>query len=142
MTSTPESSDAYQIRRLIEDRQSAICAKDIDRIMTHYATDIIVFNVKPPFQTRGAKAWRREWETALSHFPGSFGTETRDLVIAVGGDLALAHCIWRFTGMPGQKWIRDTAVYRRNQGEWQIVHQHYSVPFDPETSRAVFAVDS
>jgi ketosteroid isomerase-like protein len=43
--------------------------------------------------------------------------------------------------MPGQTWIRDTAIYRRNEGKWQIDHEHYSVPFDPETSRAVFAVE-
>jgi len=73
-----------------------------DRIMSFYASDAVVFNVKPPFQTRGAKDWRREWETALAHFPASFGIETRDLMIAVSGDLALAHSIWRFTGMPGQ----------------------------------------
>ncbi len=80
---TTESSDVRQIRQLIADQQRAVCAKDIDRIMTHYATDVIVFNVRPPFQTRGAKDWRREWEVALAHFPASFGIETRDLVITV-----------------------------------------------------------
>jgi ketosteroid isomerase-like protein len=140
-TGNPDSSDEAEIRRLIADQQSAVCAKDVDRIMAHYAADVIVFNVKPPFQTRGAKDWRREWETALSRFPAAFGTETRDLVVSVSGDLALAHCLWRFTAMPGQSWIRDTAIYKRTQGKWQIVHEHYSVPFDPETSRAVFAVE-
>ena len=136
-----DSHDEAEIRRLIADQQSAVCEKDVDRIMAHYATDVIIFNVKPPFQTRGAKDWRLEWETSLSHFPAVFGAETRDLVINVSGDLALAHRLWRFTGMPGQTWIRDTAVYRRHLGKWQIVHEHYSVPFDPETSRAVFAVE-
>ena len=136
-----DSDPEAEIRRLVADQQSAVCAKDIDRIMAHYSADVIVFNVKPPFQTRGAKDWRREWEASLSHFPASFGTETRDLVITVSGDVAIAHYLCRFTGMPGQSWIRDTAVYKRDQGTWKIVHEHYSVPFDPETSKAVFAVE-
>jgi len=137
-----DSHDEAEIRRLIADQQRAVCAKDVGRIMSYYAADVVIFNVKPPFQTRGAKDWRRTWETALAHFPASFGIETRDLVITVSGDLALVHCLRRFTGMPGQKWIRDTAIYKRGQGRWQIVHEHYSVPFDPETSRAVFAVEA
>jgi len=141
-THKSDSGDEAEVRRLIADQQRAVCAKDIDRIMSYYASDVVVFNVKPPFQTRGARDWRREWEMALAHFPALFGIETRDLVITVSGDLALAHSIWRFTGMPGQTWIRDTAVYRRGQGQWRIVHEHYSVPFDPETSRAVFAVEA
>jgi ketosteroid isomerase-like protein len=134
------SRDQAEIRRLIADQQKAVCAKDIGGIMAHYAAEVVVFNVKPPFQTRSAKDWRREWETSLSHFPSSFGTEMRDLTITLSCDLALAHCIWRFTGMPGQTWIRDTAIYKRKQGKWRIVHEHYSVPFDPET-KAVFAVE-
>lgn len=59
--------DEQAIRQLIADQQKAVGAKDIDRIMAHYAADVIVFNVKPPFQTRGAKDWRRTWETSLSH---------------------------------------------------------------------------
>jgi ketosteroid isomerase-like protein len=53
-----DSQDEAEIRRLIADQQKAVCAKDIDGIMAHYAADVIVFNVKPPFQTRGAKEWR------------------------------------------------------------------------------------
>ena len=53
------SRDEAEIRRLIADQQKAVCAKDIDGIMAHYAAEVVVFNVKPPFQTRSAKDWRR-----------------------------------------------------------------------------------
>ena len=35
-----------------------------------------------------------------------------------------------------QTWILNTVSYRRNQGNWQIVQEHASVPFYPETSKA------
>jgi ketosteroid isomerase-like protein len=40
-----------------------------------------------------------------------------------------------------QTWIRNTGGYRRIQGRWQIVHEHCSVPFNPETSKAVLTLE-
>jgi ketosteroid isomerase-like protein len=137
-----DSGDEAEIRRCMVDQQRAVCAKDVDGIMAHYAAEVVVFNVKPPFQTRGTEDWRRAWETSLAHFPASFAMETRDFSITVRGELALAHYLVRFTGLPGdQTWIRTTAVFERNEGKWLIVHEHNSVPFNPETSRAVFEVE-
>ena len=139
---TGNSDHEAEIRRLVEDQLQAVCAKDIDAIMAHYASEFAVFNVKPPFQIRGAMEWRRVWEASLAHFPASFGTETRDLVVTVGGELVVAHCFLRFAGLPGEpSWIRVTSVYRRISGRWLIVHEHSSVPFDPETLRPVFALE-
>ena len=50
-TETTKTHDEAQIRQLIADQASATCVKDLDRIMAHYATDVIIFDVKPPFQT-------------------------------------------------------------------------------------------
>jgi len=134
--------DEAEVLRIIADQQKAVCAKDVDRIMSHYAADFCVFNVKPPFRIRGAAEWRRVWEASLAHFPASFGMETRDVVITMSGELAVAHYLARFTGLPGPPfWIRVTAVYRRLAGTWKIVHEHSSVPFDPETLRVVSTLE-
>jgi ketosteroid isomerase-like protein len=138
-TQSVDSRDEAEILRLIADQESAVRTKDVARIISHYAAEFAVFNVKPPFQIRGTEEWRRVWETSLSHFPASFGTETRDLVITMSGGLAVAHYLSRFTGLPGEPmWIRITVVYKRMDGGWRIAHEHSSVPFDPETGRAVF----
>lgn len=137
-----KTGDEAEIRGLVADQQRAVCAKDIDAIMAHYAGEFAVFNVKPPFQIRDATEWRRVWERSLTHFPASFGTETRDLVVAVNGELAVAHYFLRFTGLGGEpSWIRVTVVYKRMAGRWRIVHEHSSVPFDAETLRPVFTVE-
>lgn len=144
-TATIATRDEAQIRQIIADTASAICAKDIDRIMAHYAQDVIVFDAIPPFQTKGADAFRGTWEACLPCFPDFFGIESRDLRVTVSGDLAIAHWLFHFTGMPeehpgAQMWMRITSTCQRKQGKWQIVHEHCSVPFDPETSKAVFAI--
>jgi SnoaL-like domain len=90
--------------------------------MAHCATHVIVFDVKPPFQTKGADAYRRTWEACLPYFPASFQIEMRDLSITVSGDLALAHWLFRLTGMEKdhpamQTWMRSllhrTHLFRR-----------------------------
>ena len=139
---TRNSGGEAEIRQLVEDQQSAVCAKDIDAIMAYYADEFAVFNVKPPFQILDAREWRRVWEMSLAHFPASFGSEMRDLVVSVSGELAVAHYFLRFTGLPGEpSWIRVTAVYRRIAGRWLIVHEHSSVPIDPDALRPVFALE-
>jgi uncharacterized protein (TIGR02246 family) len=145
-TETTKTHDEAQIRQLIADQARAIGAKDLDRIMAHYATDAVMFDVKPPFQTKGADAWRQTWAACLPYFPDASGTEMRDLNITMSGDLALAHWLWHLTGIDkdhpaAQLWMRTTAGYQRKQGRWQIVHEHCSVPFDPCTSKAVFTLE-
>jgi len=136
-----DSRCQLELRRVIAEQQRAICQKNIQRIMAGYAEEAVVFNVKPPFQIRDKRAWRHQWESSLAHFPASFGSETKDVKIIANGDIAVAHYLYRFTGMPfDPSWIRNTAVYRKIRGRWLIVHEHGSVPFDPETSKAVFAL--
>jgi len=144
-TETTKTQDEAQIRQIIADTASAICAKDLDRIMAHYAQDLIIFDAIPPFQTKGADEFRHTWEACLPCFPDSFEIEMRDLSLTASGDLAMAHWLFHFTGMPkdrpaAQMWMRMTSACQRKQGKWQIVHEHCSVPFDPETSKAVFTI--
>ncbi|GET42744.1 YybH family protein [Microseira wollei] len=145
-TTTITTRDEAEIKQIIVDTANAICAKDLDRIVSHYATDVTFFDVKPPFQSKGVDAVRRMWEACLPCFPDSLQIETQDLKVIVSGDLAIAHWLGRFTGMaldhPAmQTWLRFTTALQRHQGKWQIVHEHGSVPFNPETSQAVFALE-
>lgn len=144
MTATA-TANAAAIRQLIADQQQAICAKNVDQIMSRYAAEVILFDVKPPFQTQGKAAVRQVWEECLPYFPDAFEIETRDLSVTVSEDLAVAHWLFRFTGEQDhpamQTWMRVTAVCQKNQGEWQILHEHLSVPFDPETSQAAFTLN-
>jgi len=91
MSAEPTSThDESQIHQLIEAQARAISVKDVDAVMAPYAADAVIFDCKPPFQTRGADAWRRIWEECLPYFPASFGIERRDVRIIVNGDMAVA----------------------------------------------------
>ena len=135
------TTNEAEIRQLIVDQQLAICTKDINQIMSRYAIEAVIFDVKPPFQTKGKDAIRQLWEDCLPCFPESFGMETRDLTISVNDDLATAHWLFHFTGEQDhpamQMWMRATAVCQKKEGNWQILHEHISVPFDPSNAQAI-----
>lgn len=135
-----------QIRQLISDQQRTICTKDVDQIMSRYATEIVIFDIQPPLQTKGREALRQLWEDYLPHFPDSFEIETQDLTITANDSLAIAHGLFRFKGEQDnpamQMWRRATVVCQKNQGIWQILHEHVSMPFDPTTAQASLTPNS
>lgn len=134
-----------EIRQLVTAQQRAICTKDVEQIMSRYADEIVIFDVKPPFQTRGKESVRQLWEDCLPCFPDSFEMETRDLTITANHEIATAHWLFRFKGEQDhpamQMWMRATAVCQRQQGTWQILHEHISVPFNPSNAQAVFTLN-
>ena len=139
-------TDEAKLRALLADQERAICAKDLDALMMPYAADFVAFDAIPPFRTVGPDAWRQTWAGCLPHFPDKFQIETRDLHVAVSGDAAFAHWMFRFvTPDPNhpaaQSWMRLTGCYRKSAGAWKIVHEHCSVPFDPHTNKALLTLN-
>jgi ketosteroid isomerase-like protein len=130
------------IRQRIEELTSALRAKDIERVMTHYASDIVSFDVGPPLRYSGAHNKQRAWREALGAFAGPIGYDVRELRITVKDDLALAHSLnhVRGTSASGRSvglWLRWTACLRHIDGVWLIVHDHVSVPVDLERGHAL-----
>lgn len=143
MTTTTAVSTETEIRHAIEARDHAIGSRDVDQILDFYAEDLVYFDCIPPFQARGRESLRKGWEGCFPHMPEGFGIVSEDLHVFAGGDTAAAHWFWRFVNLPvdnpaGQSLIRATAIFQRINGDWKIVHEHGSVPFDPYTNQAVF----
>ncbi len=147
ITEVAKNHDEVQIQQLIINQSNAICTKDVSRIMANYADDVVLFDVKPPFQIKGKEALHQMWENCLPYMPTASGTEKRDLRMMVSGDLAIAHWIFRFTGIEhnhaaAAMWFRVTTSCQRRNDKWQIVHEHLSFPFDPETSQAIVSLEA
>jgi uncharacterized protein (TIGR02246 family) len=130
-----------QIRALIDDQAKAIRAKDIDRSVSDYASDVLLFDVVNPLRCVGSDAARKRLAEWLSSFRGPIGYELRDLSITTGDHVAFAHSLNRVsaTTTDGKKldmWWRATVCYRRIDGAWIVTHEHASVPFDVESGQA------
>jgi uncharacterized protein (TIGR02246 family) len=129
-----KATDQAQIRQLMDRWAEALRAKDVDGVMSHYAPDILVFDLAPPLQYRGARAHRKNWEAWFPTFRGPVGYEIHDLSIATSDDVAFCHSFNRITGTRTDNertdvWVRATFCCRKIDSKWKIVHEHQSVPF-------------
>ena len=138
-----QTNDEKAIRALEQRFAAAVKAKDINAIMTVYVPDesLFVFDVIPPRQYVGAKAYKKDWEDFFAPFPGPVEYEMSDLSITTEGNLGFSHNIDHFmlTDKEGKKLeltTRTTDVYRKINGKWLIIHEHVSVPVDLVTGRA------
>jgi PhnB protein len=134
---TTESSRAHteaQIRAVIDDWAKAVRAKDVDRVMSHYAADIVTFDLAPPLQCTGADALKQSLEEWFPTFSGPVGYEIRELSITTGDEVAFCRSLNRISGTrtDGEEtdvWVRTTVNLRKIDGRWKVIHEHASVPF-------------
>lgn len=132
-----------EIRALIERWQRAVVAKDMDGIVQPYADDIVAFDAVKALQFKGKQIYRAHWEACMEQCPGAGIFEFEQVKIAAAEDVAFAHWLTHCGPAQGEGedqtcYMRVTAGYQRIGGQWKVVHEHWSAPFDMETSKALF----
>lgn len=134
-----------QIRELLEARTRALASKDAAALAAENAAEVVLFDAVAPFVLRGTDITGRR-EDWLAAYRTGIGHEIRDLEIAADANLAFCHFLVRTSGTmhdgtEGGMWVRATCCLRRLEGEWKVVHEHASVPFDTETGKALLTGD-
>jgi len=129
------STDEDVIRRLIEDWAKAVRAKDFDGILAHHSADILMFDVPPPFESRGIGAYRDTWDLFYSAQPLPIAFDIQRMDVVAGADVAFvaARMECAENGPKGERLrleFRLTVGLRKIDGQWTIVHEHHSVPAD------------
>ena len=102
----------------------------------------MTFDVLPPVVNTGADTIDERTHRWLDAYDSPTGYDVRDLEVVANDSLALAFYLYRVSGTlkdggAVDMWVRCTLGLRKLDGAWRIVHEHDSVPFDPETGRAV-----
>jgi uncharacterized protein (TIGR02246 family) len=141
MASETDRRAETEIRDLIEGRAAAVRAKDVAMATSLFSSDALTFDVVNPMQRVGVDDVRPRTEQWFASFHGPIGYETRDVRVTAGDDVAFAHFTYRVSGTlaSGEElgmWNRATLCFRKIDGKWRIMHEHDSVPFDPETGLA------
>ena len=137
-----KSDDEAEIKALEDQFAAAVSAKDLDKIMAVYVPDdsLFVFDLIPPRQYVGAKAYRDDWKGFLEGFNGPIKFDISDVSVTARGNLAFGHSIQHMSGTgkdgkPVEITTRVTDGYRKIKGKWLIVEEHASVPVDLATGK-------
>lgn len=125
-----------KIRQMIDEWVSAVKDKDVDRLLTLYAPDVVVYDVPAPLQHKGADAHRQNFEKWFADMPGLTTSAIRDLRIVAGENIAFAHCLNHISNAPPDgktpvdNWVRVTMCFEKLGTEWKVTHEHISMPID------------
>jgi uncharacterized protein (TIGR02246 family) len=127
------SEDDAAIRNVIESWAAAVRRKDFEGILRDHSSDIVMFDVPPPFQSRGIEAYKKTWDLFFSWSSDPIPFDITEMSITAGRDVAFVVASMRCAG-PGPNGehkaldFRLTAGLRKIDGQWTITHEHHSVP--------------
>jgi ketosteroid isomerase-like protein len=118
---------------VVESWLAAVRRRDIAGILQNHSPDIVMFDVPPPFQSRGIEAYRKTWDLFFSWSSDPVAFDVTEMSITAGADVAFAVAAMRCAG-PGANGepesldFRLTVGLRKIDGRWTITHEHHSVP--------------
>ena len=127
-----EATNEAEIRDLITRWSQAVRNEDLAGIRADHDTDILMFDVPPPFLSRGLEAYMATWQTFFAWQAKPVEFIFRDVEITAGNDVAFATAIGRCgdlsSGEKVELEFRLTLGLRKLDGRWRILHEHHSIP--------------
>jgi len=121
------------VRDRVASLTQAIRDKDIDYLMTHYAPDVVAYDVTPPLAVLSAADYRKKFEQWFASMRGPIDYEMDDLRISMSESHAFCHCVshvrgTRTNGEKADYWVRVTTCFQKANGQWLVGHEHVSMP--------------
>jgi len=135
-------SDKAEIAALNQRLAEAFNKRDINAMIACYVDDkdAIFYDDSIPFQHEGSSALRK-YTQDLFETSSQIHMEVEAISVVVSGDLAATHSTvpfsWTDKSGAHRERGRYTQVLKKVSGKWLIWHEHFSVPYDPTTGKAV-----
>jgi uncharacterized protein (TIGR02246 family) len=127
-----QASDEEEVRELIARWSKAVREQDLPGIRADHDPDLLMFDVPPPFSSRGLDEYMATWQTFLQWSAKPVVFDFEDVEITAGQDVAFAtaigRCISTERGEEIEIRFRLTMGFRKRDGRWRILHEHHSVP--------------
>jgi uncharacterized protein (TIGR02246 family) len=127
------SNDEAEVRALIERWAQAVREEDRVGISADHDSNILMFDVPPPFLSRGLDAYMATWETFFTAAEKPVAFDFHDVEVSCGEDVSFATAVGRCvtTDESGRREpleFRLTMGLRKVGGRWRVMHEHHSLP--------------
>lgn len=125
--------DEAAIRDVVESWAAAVRRRDFEGILRNHSSDILMFDVPPPFQSKGIEAYKKTWDLFFSCSIDPIVFDVASMTITAASDVAFVVATMHCTepGPDGDRQPLDfrlTIGLRKIGGRWTITHEHHSVP--------------
>jgi len=126
-------NDEAEIRHLIASWSKAVRDENRAGIRKDHDENILMFDVPPPFQSRGIEAYMATWDLFFSMAERPVQFDFTEVSVTAGVDVAFAtavgHCInVDSQGLREPLDFRLTMGLRKVDGKWRVMHEHHSLP--------------
>lgn len=127
------SPDEAAIRDVVESWAAAVRRRDFEGILQNHSSDILMFDVPPPFQSIGIEAYKKTWDLFFSCSGDPIVFDITSMTITSASEVAFVAATMHCTepGIDGERKgldFRLTIGLRKFDGRWTITHEHHSVP--------------
>ena len=127
------SQDEAAIRNVVESWAAAVRRRDYEGILTNHSSDIVMFDVPPPFQSKGIDAYKKTWDLffSCSGDPVVFDITAMTIFADMNVAFVIANMHCTEPGPLGERKeleFRLTIGLERIESQWTIKHEHHSVP--------------
>lgn len=124
-----QATEEAEIRTIVENWAAAVRRRDLPGVLRHHSPDILMFDVPPPFQSRGIEAYAQTWRTFFNWASEPAVFDFTDMHVTAGSDVAFVSAAMRCMDKEdGALDFRLTMGLRKIEDQWTIVHEHHSVP--------------
>jgi uncharacterized protein (TIGR02246 family) len=127
------NEDQLAIRALIDRWSEAVRREDFTAIRADHDENILMFDVPPPFLSRGIDAYMDTWRLFFANVEKPVTFNFEDIEITAGSDVAFATATGRCvnidrSGKREPLKFRLTMGLKKIEGNWRILHEHHSLP--------------
>jgi uncharacterized protein (TIGR02246 family) len=133
MSFSNNTTDNATIRELVENWARAVRAKDLKGILANHSSEMLMFDVPPPLESKGIDAYRKTWDLFFSWSDDPVIFDFNEMEITAGNDVAYVTALMRCAGTEANEErikleFRLTIGLRKIGGQWTIMHEHHSIP--------------
>jgi uncharacterized protein (TIGR02246 family) len=127
------SEDEDAVRKVMEAWAAAVRRRDLTGIFQNHSPDIVMFDVPPPFQSKGIEEYKKTWDLFFSWSNDPIPFDFTEMTITAGKDVAFVFATLRCAepdadGRQKSLDFRLTVGLRKIDERWTITHEHHSVP--------------
>jgi len=127
------NNDVQQIRALIGRWADAVQREDLAAIRADHGANILMFDVPPPFQSRGIDAYMATWKLFFANVEKPVTFNFEDIEVTAGADVAFVtakgSCISiNRAGRKEPLEFRLTMGLKKIDDKWLVMHEHHSLP--------------
>jgi len=101
------SEDIAAIRSVVESWTAAVRRRDFGGILQNHSSDIVMFDVPPPFQSRGIEAYKKTWDLFFSWSSDPIVFDITEMSITAGKDVAFVVATMRCADLEPRVSVKD-----------------------------------